>query len=47
MALKPGDLAPKFTLLDAGGTEVSLGDFRGRKVLVYFYQKADTPGCTK
>jgi thioredoxin-dependent peroxiredoxin len=47
MALKPGDLAPKFTLLDAGGTEVSLGDFRGRKVLVYFYPKADTPGCTK
>jgi peroxiredoxin Q/BCP len=47
MALKPGDPAPKFTLLDAGGTEVSLGDFRGRKVLVYFYPKADTPGCTK
>jgi peroxiredoxin Q/BCP len=47
MALKPGDLAPKFTLLDAGGTEVSLGDFRGRKVLVYFYPQADTPGCTK
>jgi thioredoxin-dependent peroxiredoxin len=47
MPLKPADPAPDFTLLDAGGTEVSLGDFRGRKVLVYFYPKADTPGCTK
>ena len=47
MPLSPGDAAPDFTLLDAGGTEVSLGDLRGRKVLVYFYPKADTPGCTK
>jgi thioredoxin-dependent peroxiredoxin len=47
MPLTPGNEAPDFTLLDAGGTEVSLGDFRGRKVLVYFYPKADTPGCTK
>jgi peroxiredoxin Q/BCP len=47
MALSPGDPAPDFTLLDAGGEEVPLGSFRGRKVLVYFYPKADTPGCTK
>ena len=47
MPLSPGDPAPAFSLLDAGGAEVSLGDFAGRKVLVYFYPKADTPGCTK
>jgi thioredoxin-dependent peroxiredoxin len=47
MPLSPGDAAPDFTLLDASGAEVSLGDLRGRKVLVYFYPKADTPGCTK
>ena len=47
MPLSPGDAAPDFTLPDAGGVEVSLGDFRGRKALVYFYPKADTPGCTK
>jgi peroxiredoxin Q/BCP len=47
MPLSAGDAAPDFTLLDAAGAEVSLADFRGRKVLVYFYPKADTPGCTK
>ena len=47
MPLSLGDAAPDFTLLDASGAEVSLGDLRGRKVLVYFYPKADTPGCTK
>ena len=47
MPLTPGDEAPDFTLLDAAGEEVSLAGFRGRKVLVYFYPKADTPGCTK
>ena len=47
MPLSPGDAAPDFTLLDAGGQEVPLASFRGRKVLVYFYPKADTPGCTK
>ena len=46
MPLTPGDEAPDFTLLDAAGEEVSLAGFRGRKVLVYFYPKADTPGCT-
>jgi peroxiredoxin Q/BCP len=44
--LKPGDKAPTFTLLDQSGAKVKLGDFKGRKVLVYFYPKADTPGCT-
>ncbi len=47
MPLKPGDKAPAFTLLDQGGDKVKLGDFKGRKVLVYFYPKADTPGCTQ
>ncbi|MDQ1403465.1 MAG: thioredoxin-dependent peroxiredoxin [Actinomycetota bacterium] len=46
MALKPGDKAPDFTLLDQAGNKVKLSDFKGRKVLVYFYPKADTPGCT-
>jgi len=44
--LKPGDLAPGFSLPDQSGQEVSLAGFRGRRVLVYFYPKADTPGCT-
>jgi thioredoxin-dependent peroxiredoxin len=44
--LTAGTAAPKFTLLDQSGTSVSLADFKGRKVLVYFYPKADTPGCT-
>jgi peroxiredoxin Q/BCP len=44
--LKPGDPAPPFHLPDQSGQEVSLSGFRGRKVLVYFYPKADTPGCT-
>ena len=45
--LSPGDTAPAFTLPDADGNDVSLGDFRGRKVVVYFYPAASTPGCTK
>ena len=45
--LSPGDTAPAFTLPDADGKDVSLGDFRDRKVVVYFYQAASTPGCTK
>ena len=44
--LEPGDKAPTFTLLNQAGEKVKLGDFKGRKVLVYFYPKADTPGCT-
>jgi thioredoxin-dependent peroxiredoxin len=45
--LSPGDQAPDFTLPDADGTQVSLADFRGRTVVVYFYPAAMTPGCTK
>ena len=42
--LEPGADAPAFTLLDQSGTPVSLSDFAGRKVLLYFYPTADTPG---
>ncbi|MFI6896073.1 thioredoxin-dependent thiol peroxidase [Streptomyces sp. NPDC050256] len=45
--LKPGDTAPAFTLPDADGKDVSLADHKGRKVIVYFYPRALTPGCTK
>jgi peroxiredoxin Q/BCP len=45
--LQPGDAAPAFTLSDADGNEVSLADHTGRKVIVYFYPAALTPGCTK
>jgi thioredoxin-dependent peroxiredoxin len=45
-ALQPGDQAPEFALPDQSGTTVRLSDFRGRRVLVYFYPRADTPGCT-
>ncbi len=44
--LKAGDPAPDFTLPDADGNPVSLQDFRGRRVIVYFYPAAMTPGCT-
>jgi peroxiredoxin Q/BCP len=44
--LTTGDAAPAFALTDQHGSPVRLEDFRGRKVLVYFYPKADTPGCT-
>ncbi len=44
--LAPGDTAPAFTLPDAQGNQVSLSDFRGRRVVVYFYPAASTPGCT-
>lgn len=45
--LSPGDTAPAFTLPDADGNPVSLSDYKGRKVIVYFYPAASTPGCTK
>lgn len=45
--LSPGDPAPDFTLPDADGKPVSLADYRGRRVVVYFYPAASTPGCTK
>ena len=44
--LSPGDPAPAFTLPDADGSPVSLADFAGRRVVVYFYPAAGTPGCT-
>jgi peroxiredoxin Q/BCP len=46
VTLEPGDPAPAFALPDQRGNEVRLEDHRGHKVLVYFYPKADTPGCT-
>jgi thioredoxin-dependent peroxiredoxin len=45
--LEPGAQAPAFTLTDAAGHTVSLRDFSGRDVILYFYPKDDTPGCTK
>jgi peroxiredoxin Q/BCP len=44
--LQPGDKAPAFSLLDQHGDTLKLSSLKGRKVLVYFYPKADTPGCT-
>ncbi|MGE5657870.1 MAG: thioredoxin-dependent thiol peroxidase [Actinomycetota bacterium] len=47
MTLKPGDLAPDFTLPDPEGNLISLADFRGRQIVLYFYPRDLTPGCTK
>lgn len=44
--LKIGDKAPLFTGTDQDGKSISLSDFRGRKVILYFYPKDNTPGCT-
>ena len=44
--LAPGDIAPAFTLRDQDGKPVTLSDFAGQKVIVYFYPAASTPGCT-
>jgi peroxiredoxin Q/BCP len=44
--IEPGDRAPDFELPDEDGRAVKLSDFRGQPVVVYFYPKADTPGCT-
>jgi peroxiredoxin Q/BCP len=44
--LREGDPAPEFALLDQHGETIRLEDYRGRKLLVYFYPEADTPGCT-
>jgi peroxiredoxin Q/BCP len=46
VTLGPGQKAPGFSLKDQNGSAVRLSDFKGRKVLVYFYPRADTPGCT-
>ena len=45
--LKEGDKAPEFTLKSTDGRDISLKDFRGKQVVLYFYPKDDTPGCTK
>lgn len=47
LKLKEGDPAPAFTVSTNGGATVSLADFTGRNVILYFYPKDDTPGCTK
>jgi peroxiredoxin Q/BCP len=45
--LKPGDIAPDFTAKDQNGKTHSLRDYRGKTVVLWFFPKADTPGCTK
>src|SRR5688500_13557846 len=45
--LKPGDAAPDFATTDERGNVVRLADFRGKTVVLWFYPKADTPGCTR
>lgn len=47
MSVEVGKAAPAFTLRDGSGTKVALRDYRGRDVIVYFYPRDDTPGCTK
>lgn len=47
MAIEEGKSAPPFTLTDGSGAKVSLKDFAGKDVILYFYPKDDTPGCTK
>ncbi len=47
MPLTVGTLAPDFTTVDSEGNQVALSDFRGKVVVLYFYPKDDTPGCTK
>ena len=47
LRLSPGDAAPDFTLPDADGNSVSLASYRGRRLVLYFYPAAMTPGCTK
>jgi len=47
MTLSPGDPAPEFSLPDGEGNTVNLSDFRGKRVVLYFYPRDNTPGCTK
>ena len=47
LKLKVGDRAPDFSAAVTGGGRIALGDFRGRNVVIYFYPRDDTPGCTK
>jgi peroxiredoxin Q/BCP len=46
MSLKVGDIAPDFAVNDQSGRQVKLSDFKGKKVVLYFYPKDNTPGCT-
>jgi peroxiredoxin Q/BCP len=47
LKLKEGDKAPEFSVNTSGGGKISLTDFKGKNVILYFYPKDDTPGCTK
>src|ERR1700761_4119556 len=47
LELKEGNTAPEFSAMTNGGKKVSLADFKGKNVILYFYPKDDTPGCTK
>src|SRR5258705_13730541 len=47
MSLQPGDKAPAFELPASTGETINLADFKGKRVVLYFYPRADTPGCTK
>src|SRR6266513_1758523 len=47
LKLREGDVAPGFTAATNGGGKISLADFKGRNVILYFYPRDDTPGCTK
>ena len=47
LKLKEGDIAPKFTVATSGGGKISLADYLGKNVILYFYPRDDTPGCTK
>ena len=47
LKLKEGDLAPSFTAVTNGGGKVTLSDFKGKNVILYFYPRDNTPGCTK
>jgi peroxiredoxin Q/BCP len=47
LKLQPGDAAPEFTATTQNGTTISLSDLRGKHVVLYFYPRDDTPGCTK
>ena len=47
LQLKAGDIAPKFSVATSGGGKISLADYLGKNVVLYFYPRDDTPGCTK
>ena len=47
MVIKVGEKAPEFSLKDSSDQTVSLTDFKGKRVIIYFYPKDNTPGCTK